>query len=147
MADIRDDEGVIHEHRADYPAYPASVTAARRRVRRLVQGWGLGELAPDVELVVSELVANAVLHGCPAGRLFRVRVVVTVAALPIEVVDSCPERLPQERTAGADDQFGRGLLIVARLTDRWGVAEEPFGKGKAVWCEFDRRPQVGASSW
>ncbi|MFD5317756.1 ATP-binding protein [Streptomyces sp. NPDC127098] len=141
MADIRDDEGVIHEHRADYPSYPASVTVARRRVRRAVEGWGLGALVSDVELVVSELVANAVLHGCVAGRLFAVRVVVTAAALRVEVVDSRRERLPRERAAGPDDQFGRGLLIVDQLADRWGAVEESSGRGKIVWCEFDRRRQ------
>ncbi|MEE4491536.1 ATP-binding protein [Streptomyces sp. BE230] len=74
------------------------------------------------------------------GRLFRVHLILTATTLRIEVSDPRGERLPGLREAGADDCYGRGLLIVARLADRWGI--EPRTVGKTVFAELTVRQQA-----
>jgi anti-sigma regulatory factor (Ser/Thr protein kinase) len=78
--------------------------------------------------VVSELVTNAIRHGRgPVGlRLIR------TSALTCEVSDTS-SAAPHLRRAGAFDENGRGLLLVARFTDRWG--SRPTADGKTIWAE------------
>ncbi|WP_416973392.1 ATP-binding protein [Streptomyces sp. 4F14] len=125
----------LHHDTAEYTPYPKNVTLARHRTRRLVRLWGHPELADRAALLVSELGANAVFHGTLRGRLFRVELFLTDKALRIEVTDARGELLPTPRTAGPDENFGRGLLIVEETADRWGVSE--LIVGKTVWCELD----------
>lgn len=129
---------VLMQDQLDYTPTAASVTLARHRAVRLVTHWGLVELAWSASLLVSELGTNTLLHGCLRDRLFRVRLALTAAALRIEVTDPREERLPRLRVAEDDECFGRGLLIVAQLADRWGV--EPRTVGKTVWCELNTTP-------
>jgi len=81
----------------------------------------------DAVLLVSELVTNSVLHGGPP-------VVVALdcdgEALQVRVRDGS-DRLPSPRSAGMSDESGRGLQLVERLADDWGV--ERTGDGKHVW--------------
>ncbi|GAA0923386.1 hypothetical protein GCM10009549_43640 [Streptomyces thermoalcalitolerans] len=121
--------------RLDYPPLPRSVTLARRRAHRLLTDWGHPELAADVALVVSELGGNAVLHGCLQDRLFRVELALTERVVHVSVSDPKGEVLPTPRDATRDDVFGRGLLIVREVADRWGV--DRLTVGKSVWCELD----------
>ncbi|WP_370375096.1 ATP-binding protein [Streptomyces laculatispora] len=86
---------------------------------------------------MSELATNALLHGSMRGRLFRVHLILTATTLRIEVSDPRGERLPGLREPGDDDCYGRGLLIVTRLADRWGV--EPRSVGKTVFAELALR--------
>ncbi len=114
-------------------AQPASVSAARRFVRTLLEEEA-GRVAEDAVLVVSELVANAVLH---AGG--PVSVAVTYDEAPpgrvrLEVGDGSPV-LPSVRSYGAGASTGRGLALVAMLASRWGV-ERAAGSGKIVWAEL-----------
>ncbi|MEU5592588.1 ATP-binding protein [Streptomyces sp. NPDC020298] len=127
--------------RLDYTPLPKSVTLARRRVHRLVTDWGHPELAADIALLVSELSANAVLHGCLRDRLFRVELGLTEHAVRVSVSDPKGESLPSPRVASQDEMFGRGLLIVREVADRWGV--EQLIVGKSVWCELDVVPRSG----
>ncbi|MFF6999190.1 ATP-binding protein [Streptomyces sp. NPDC008313] len=120
--------------RLDYTPFPRSVTLARRRAHRLIGEWGHPELADDAALLVSELGGNAVLHGCLRDRLFRVELALGERCVRIAVSDPKGELRPRLREAGSDEMFGRGLLIVAGVADRWGVDE--LGVGKAVWCEL-----------
>ncbi|MST35040.1 GAF domain-containing protein, partial [Acidimicrobiaceae bacterium USS-CC1] len=109
--------------------------AAARRARHFVQesvGPGRSDLTADVELVVTELVTNAFLHGEPPVRLAidddgdSVRVEVTDAgALPPILV-----------FAGSDAMTGRGLALVAALAGRWGVDPLAGSGGKVVWAEL-----------
>lgn len=85
--------------------------------------------------MVSELGGNAVLHGCLRDRLFRVELTLTERAVRIAVSDPKGELRPNLREVTEDDMFGRGLLIVGQIADRWGVRE--LTVGKAVWCELD----------
>lgn len=126
---------VLQEDRLDYTPLARSVTLARRRTARLVTDWGHPALAGDAALVLSELMTNALLHGSLRDRLIRVRITLTVTTLRIEVTDPRGERLPNPRAADGEDQFGRGLLLVGAVADRWGC--EPRAVGKTVYAECD----------
>jgi PAS domain S-box-containing protein len=112
----------------DLPADPAVVAHARRQTCDQLAVWGLGEMAFTTELVVSELVTNAVRYSRgPVGlRLIR------AGTLTCEVSDTS-SAAPHLRRAGTCDEGGRGLLLVARLTDRWG--SRLTADGKTVWAE------------
>ncbi|MFJ7628570.1 ATP-binding protein [Streptomyces sp. NPDC097595] len=131
---LPDSNPPLHEDRLDYTPTARSVTLARRRAARLVTAWGHPERAGEVALLVSELATNALIHGSLRGRLIRVRVVLTSAALRVEVTDPRGERLPGIRAAGGDECYGRGLVIVDAVADRWGV--EPHTVGKTVFAEL-----------
>ncbi|MFD5097675.1 ATP-binding protein [Streptomyces albidochromogenes] len=122
-----------------------SVAAARDFARTALAEWQLGACLDDVLLCVSELATNALLHGVPPGRGYRLRLWLGGNVLRIEVHDS-GTGLPHVREP--DGESGRGLLLVAALADRWGVGgREP---GKVVWCEFavveGGVPSCGATS-
>ncbi|MBO0917195.1 ATP-binding protein [Streptomyces laculatispora] len=130
-------EPVLQEDRLDYTPTARSVTLCRRRAVRLVSEWGYPNHVAEAALLVSELATNALLHGCMRGRLFRVHLILTATTLRIEVSDPRGERLPTVREAEDDDCYGRGLLIVTRLADRWGI--EPRTVGKTVFAELSLR--------
>ncbi|MFW6690520.1 SpoIIE family protein phosphatase [Streptomyces sp. MAR4 CNX-425] len=110
------------------PAGPSALADARDLVRRRLTDWGLRELALPAELIVSELLANAVRHAPgPIGlKLIRQSV------LTCEVSDTS-HAAPHLRHATSNDEGGRGLFLVAQLADRWGVRFTP--RGKVVWTE------------
>jgi hypothetical protein len=119
---------------------------ARGHVRGTLAAWRLSELSDTVELVVSELAANAVNastgpDGHPAhldGRIpvIRVRLFAGEAVLVAEVWDEVGG-VPARKNVGAADESGRGLDLVHELTDaRWGWYHAPSGPGKCVWAEF-----------
>lgn len=110
------------------PEELSSVAEARRFVRAMLAVWPFTGNHDDVELVVSELVGNALRHG--RGRPV-LRLSGMVDRLRVEVLDESPA-LPVPRRCGADG--GWGLHLVERLTTAWGVS--PFAGGKAVWCEL-----------
>ncbi|MEN8650704.1 ATP-binding protein [Streptomyces sp. 21So2-11] len=100
-----------------------SVPAARVFAAQVLADWGVADRVDDVLLCVSELTTNALLHGVPPGRGFRVHLYLEHdAALRIEVHDSGPGkvRLPAPCPEG---EGGRGLLLVGALADKWGVWE------------------------
>ncbi|MER5441313.1 ATP-binding protein [Streptomyces sp. NPDC002790] len=134
---------VRHTDTLDYTPVARSVPLARRRTARLVAEWGHRSLAGDTALVVSELLTNALLHGSLRARLIRVHLHTTDTVLRVEVSDPRGERLPCPRPADCEDQFGRGLLLVSALANRWGW--EPRSVGKTVYAEWDTCA-TGASS-
>jgi anti-sigma regulatory factor (Ser/Thr protein kinase) len=113
----------------DLPADPAAVSHARRHVARKLDSWGLTEAAPSTELIVSELVTNAIRHARPPVRLRLIR---HDGGLTCEVSDSSSTS-PHLRRARTFDEGGRGLFIVAQLTQRWGCRHTP--RGKTIWAE------------
>jgi anti-sigma regulatory factor (Ser/Thr protein kinase) len=125
-----------------YTPYPQNVPRARRRVARLAADWGHPGAAGDAALLAGELCANALLHGCLRDRLFRVETSLTGTVLRVAVTDPRGERLPEPRLPGTGDSFGRGLLIVRALADRWAV--EQLTVGKTVWAELDVTGGAGA---
>lgn len=110
---------------------PRAQTAgqARRLARRALARWGLEELSDAVELLVSEVVTNAVRY---AERPITLRLLRT-DTLRCEVGDDVPQ-LPRLRQARATDEGGRGLYLVNRLTRRWGATR--LSTGKVVWFEL-----------
>jgi len=109
------------------------VAAARAFVADRCHEWGCGGLVEDAELVISELVTNALVHG--AGRR-ELRVALSDAALRLQVIDE-GKGMPDPRQAGQGDEDGRGLLLVSALCAAWGVEALP-GEGKVVWAEILR---------
>jgi anti-sigma regulatory factor (Ser/Thr protein kinase) len=120
--------------------------SSRRRGARLarllsmteLQTWGAPQdLTERVEIVVGELASNAVLHGRAPGRSFRLTLALTPAAgrLRVEVTDARGDLYPQLPPADAEPDAlrpgGRGLVLVAALSDHWDCVPYPPG-GKTV---------------
>jgi serine phosphatase RsbU (regulator of sigma subunit) len=112
----------------DVPPDPAEVAHFRQAATEQLTAWGLDEAAFVTELVVSELVTNAIRYGEPPIQLRLIR----DRALICEVFDGSSTS-PHLRRAHAYDEGGRGLLLVAQLTQRWGSRQT--GSGKTIWCE------------
>ncbi|WP_327277955.1 SpoIIE family protein phosphatase [Streptomyces sp. NBC_01224] len=123
-----------HELTADHvvswevPADPAAVAGVRARTARLLRSWGLEELQMTTELIVSELVTNALRHATGPIRLRLLRQSVLIC----EVSDASSTS-PRLRHARTTDEGGRGLFLVAQLTRRWGTRYTP--EGKIIWTE------------
>ncbi|WP_369194217.1 ATP-binding SpoIIE family protein phosphatase [Streptomyces djakartensis] len=107
---------------------PAQVAVIRQAATDRLAAWGLEETAFVTELVVSELVTNAIRYGAPPVQLRLIR----DRALICEVSDGSSTS-PHLRRAHQDDEGGRGLLLVAQLTQRWGSRQT--SRGKTIWCE------------
>jgi PAS domain S-box-containing protein len=120
--------GADHVVSWEVPVDPAAVHDVRTRATRQVEAWGLGELAMTTELVVSELVTNAIRYAEPPISLRLLR----DSRLTCEVADSS-STAPRLRHARAMDEGGRGLFLVAQLTHRWGVRYT--SGGKIIWAE------------
>ncbi|WP_030374147.1 ATP-binding protein [Streptomyces rimosus] len=130
-------ETVLYEDLLDYTPFPRSVRLARYRMARLLWEWGYGYLVDDAELVVSEPLTNAIVHGRVPGRLVRVHLMVGKEMLRVAVSDAKGEVQPAVRESGADGVGGWGLLLVQEVAVRWGVRDREIGK--TVWCELDVR--------
>jgi GAF domain-containing protein len=111
-----------------------SVREARSVLTEPMKRWDLEDLIPTTELLVSELVTNAIKYsrGDVTLRL------VNEKALVCEVLDTSGA-LPRLRQASSDDENGRGLQVVRQLSHRWGARRT--ATGKVVWCE---QPLPGA---
>ncbi|MET9145083.1 ATP-binding protein [Streptomyces sp. NPDC004042] len=111
-----------------------SVRLARQFAQAVLAEWAAPVRADDVQLCVSELATNALLHGVPPGRGFLLLLALHPGgALRVEVHDSGTGDVCVPETS-AESERGRGLMLVAALADKWGVdARSP---GKTVWCEF-----------
>ncbi|MFF4549442.1 SpoIIE family protein phosphatase [Streptomyces sp. NPDC001435] len=108
---------------------PREVARARRLVRAHLLEWGLDDAVDTAELLVSEVVSNAVRHA--GGARIGLRLVRTDALL-FEVTDDEPE-LPTLLGTGVYDESGRGLRVVSRLAREWGASAA--GHRKTVWFE------------
>lgn len=107
---------------------PAGVAEARHAVGGQLTRWGLEELRFTTELVVSELVTNAIRY---AGGPIELRLI-RAGVLTCEVSDPSSTH-PRMRRARSSDEGGRGLFLVAQLTDRWG--SRYTRTGKTIWTE------------
>jgi serine phosphatase RsbU (regulator of sigma subunit)/anti-sigma regulatory factor (Ser/Thr protein kinase) len=111
------------------PSELTSAHRARTLIRRPLKRWGLGELIPNAELLVSELVTNAVRY---AQGQIGLRLVLE-GGLVIEVNDDSAA-LPRLRHPDDQDERGRGLQVVSQIAQRWGARRAV--SGKVVWCEL-----------
>ncbi|MEV0490532.1 ATP-binding protein [Streptomyces atratus] len=119
---------------------PRGARLARRLAGERLDTWGIpyGSDTHDVlTLIVAELSTNAVRHGRVPGRDFRLRLSAESATLRVEVTDSRGESIPALTEPSDDLDGGRGLLLVAALTDRWGCYPCVDGLGKTVWAALD----------
>ncbi|MFE9440391.1 SpoIIE family protein phosphatase [Streptomyces sp. NPDC006602] len=117
----------------DVPPDPSAVAEARKNAVDRLASWGLSDSAFVTELVVSELVTNAIRHAEPPIQLRLIH----DTSLICEVSDA-GNTAPHMRRARAYDEGGRGLLLVAQLTQRWGTRPTPTGK--TIWTEQSIAP-------
>ncbi|MFD8418146.1 SpoIIE family protein phosphatase [Streptomyces sp. NPDC059466] len=118
------------EHLAswDVPADPAMVAGTRAAVERRLTDWGLDDTVFTTELILSELITNAIRYASPPIelRLLRDRTLIC------EVSDASSTS-PHVRRAATTDEGGRGLFLISQLTQRWGTRYT--SRGKVVWTE------------
>ncbi|CCK30314.1 regulatory protein [Streptomyces davaonensis JCM 4913] len=124
-------------------ATPRGARLARHLAQSQLHLWGIpygSDVSDAVAAVVAELAANAVIHARIPGRSFELRLSLVVGSVRVEVSDTCVERRPP----GPADvtpphplaEYGRGLVLVQELADRWEVVDrEP--PGKTVRAEVD----------
>jgi anti-sigma regulatory factor (Ser/Thr protein kinase) len=127
-------------------ALPTAPSCARLHAGAVLHEWGLADLAETAELVVSELMTNAVLAatelpahtrlGLPTVHL---RLLADNQRLVIEVWDHNPQA-PVAKQAEPEDESGRGLMLVDALCERWGSEAAPGWGGKVVWADPKMRP-------
>lgn len=122
---------------ADVPGGPHAASRARRLVREELSGRIPEEVMSDLELMVTELVANGVRHGgAGAESELHLSLASRPPALHVEVVNPDHRGAIGPRAPDLERGGGLGLHIVDRLASRWGVRHEPH---TAVWFELDCR--------
>ncbi|KUO21056.1 ATP-binding protein [Streptomyces dysideae] len=122
-----------------------SVPRARALLHAVLGSWGTAqEVLEDAELVLSELVTNALRVGVPSDRQVGVRITRSAeeGLLRLEVSDAGGGR-PEVKEPGDDEACGRGLLLVEALAHRWGFEERAAGIGKTVYAEL-KAPDIVA---
>lgn len=105
----------------------------------------MAQLSETAELVVSELVTNAVratsdgdsIPARPALPVVHLRLLSDHVRLVIEVWDTSPQQ-PVAKSPGDDDESGRGLMLVEAFCDHWGTQTTPTWPGKVVWAELQQ---------
>jgi anti-sigma regulatory factor (Ser/Thr protein kinase) len=117
---------------ASFAPEPPSATAARRFVVGFLRPTVANDLVEVAALLATELATNALLH---AHGPLDVEVTVSADAVLVEVGDANPAR-PEVATSDPRSTYGRGLVLVDALSDRWGVAPRSLGKG--VWFSLRR---------
>ncbi|WKV76095.1 ATP-binding protein [Streptomyces sp. PCS3-D2] len=121
--------------RADLKA----VGEVRRSLRELMRHRCGNEAMAVAELLITELVTNALVH---TDRGAEVSASLTATRLRVEVRDHAVRR-PRPYVPTADDgTHGRGLVLVEALADDWGVDPLALGGGKVVWFELDLRREL-----
>ena len=120
---------------------PSSAAVARRELSADLADWGLpATVVDDAELIVSELIGNAVRYARPLpGNVLRVAWAVEASCLVLKVTDGGSSQAPRFRDAGPSDVRGRGLAIVDALARKWGVDRYENGVGpvSTVWAELE----------
>ena len=115
-------------------AHPASVGEARRRMSQLVEPLLGGERMADLQLVLSEVVGNAVRHGSDTESIM-LAITPKEEYLCVQVTDSGTGLAPRPRATAPDENGGWGFFLIEYLTKRWGMTREE--QRTRVWFEFD----------
>ncbi|MGX1670800.1 SpoIIE family protein phosphatase [Streptomyces sp. NPDC055400] len=113
----------------DVPSDPAAVAPVRSACLRRLDDWGLDGIAFTTELVLSELITNAIRYGT---QPIKVRMLYD-RSLICEISDGS-STAPHLRRAATTDEGGRGLFLVAHYAERWGTRYPP--RGKVIWAEL-----------
>lgn len=121
---------------ADLPGTSSAPRVARELVATLLRGWCRDELVPDAQLIVSELVTNAVQHA-PGFETYELELVQHDRGVRISLADGSTIR-PLVRELQHELPAGRGMRMVAALATAWG-ADDHEG-GKRVWVEVGSSP-------
>jgi len=114
---------------------PASVPAARRLACDFAADYLDDRQFKAFELVVTEVVSNAVRHGGAPGDQIRMAMTPKDGFMCVQVTDAGPGLVPKPGALEADDEGGFGLFIVEHLTRRWGVTRE--NSETRVWFELN----------
>jgi PAS domain S-box-containing protein len=137
----------VERRRHRLPPRPSSVAEARRMIRACLRDADREDLVETAELLVSEIVTNALVH---AGTPIDVAFSLLDGGLRVEVSDGSPHA-PARRGYGPNAGTGRGLMLLEELVDEWGVVVD--GPGKTVWFQLastsgldDRSPGPAGTS-
>ena len=131
-------------------ADPGSVRAARDFAVAILHRWGMAERGPDIAVVVSELMTNALRHAVPGSggtgprRPIRLGLLKPGPCVLCAVADP-GQAAPAPQRPGSRDETGRGLQLICALTDQWGYTT-PNETGKVVWALFCPRPTPPATA-
>jgi anti-sigma regulatory factor (Ser/Thr protein kinase) len=120
----------------EFGALPGAVPCARYHTRLVLREWRLTELADSAELLVSELMTNAITanQATSIGSPVRLWLLADHARLLILVQDDSPHS-PARTTPSTDAERGRGLLLVDAISNRWDwYIPQPPGTGKVTWA-------------
>jgi len=128
----------LQSHCVRLAAEPAAVPAARRQVQAAIRAWAVPLDPADAALLTSELVTNAVRHA--AGPTVTLVITCSSGRVRVDVHDTS-RSLPEVTDVPADAETGRGLQLVATLSDEWGFYRTPAGK--AVFFTLAFRPDLG----
>ncbi|MER7461314.1 SpoIIE family protein phosphatase [Streptomyces sp. NPDC097981] len=120
----------------DVPPDPAAVSRVRNAGSAQLAAWGLGDLAFTAELILSELITNAIRYGTAPIRVRLLR----DRTLICEVSDASGTS-PHLRYAATTDEGGRGLFLVAQYAERWGTRYAE--RGKVIWAELPLTGEPG----
>ena len=141
----------LHGYRARLATGPAAAGEARSEVRAAIYAWAVPVDAGVAVLLTSELVTNAVAH--EASKTVTLAITCSCGQLRVEVHDTSSS-WPVLADAPADAEAGRGLMLVATLSDEWGVYRTPAGKAvyfalafAAGLAEGGRRGPQGIHTW
>ena len=124
--------------RERFPAELLSARAARKFVGQVLEQWGCSDLEDSIQLLVSELVTNAVIH---ARSDVEVALHLRADRVRVEVIDAAAEHV-HRRDAGDEEQSGRGMAMTEALAEAWGI--DTLMAGKSVWFEVLREPGTAA---
>jgi anti-sigma regulatory factor (Ser/Thr protein kinase) len=129
----------LHSH-LELGALPTAAGCARLHAKQIILEWGMPALADTAELLVSELITNAIRASRRlASPVVRLALASDRNCLVIRVWDGA-DQMPVRRDAGPDSESGRGLLLVESLSADWGWYRK--ANGKVVWAMLSEPPAI-----
>lgn len=132
-------------YRFRLPAVDSSAAEARRRALAQLLLWRApGDAQDNAQLVISELVTNALRHTRSETVGCELRINGSLLRVAVSSEGAGPSQEPVQ--AGAEDEGGRGLLLVVALSHGWGVRPIDAGRGHTVWADLPLRPTGPAAA-